>query len=312
MGWVVGNCVGQVGVGYCNRSPKALFLPCATVDFPRSGVTPVLSLPRVPTGIPPETHGNRLPPPLLPLHTRNHQHAKIAGLIPVHFMFSIYLQHLPPTPVLPTFLFIPSPITQFERQSVRLQVRCLLFSSRTRISPFYRYLSGYKYVARSLPHERAFLLSTAICPSTGALLALCLCDAHLSFPLLSVLLQVRCSLSASPTRISPFCRNLSSYRCVPRSLRLRRASLLSTAICPATGALPVLYLSDAHLPFQLLASYPATGALPALYLSDVHLFFPPPSVLLQVHCTLSTSPMRISPFHRYLSCYRCIARSLPL
>ena len=43
--------------------------------------------------------------------------------------------------------------------------------------------------------------------------------------------------------------------------------------------------------------FPATGALPALYLSDARLSFPPPSVLLQVRCSLSTSPMRISPFH---------------
>ena len=148
---------------------------------------------------------------------------------------------------------------------------------------------------------------------------------------------MRCPLSTSPRRICPFHRYLSGYRCVARSLPLRRASALSTAICTATGALPVLYLSDTHLPF------PATGALPALYLSnaclsfhrhlscytfivralllrrafllsttrlqvrcllsttDAHLPFPPLSVELQLPWTLSTSLTRISPFHRWLS-----------
>ena len=46
-----------------STSPKPIFLPYATVDFPRSGVLPVLSLPWVPTGIPLETHGNHFPPP---------------------------------------------------------------------------------------------------------------------------------------------------------------------------------------------------------------------------------------------------------
>ena len=115
-------------------------------------------------------------------------------------------------------------------------------------------------------------------------------DAHFFFPPLSFQLQVHCSLSVSPTRISPFHRYLSDYRCVSRSLPLRRASALSTARCPATGTLSFLYLSDTRLPF------PASGALPALYLSDARLSFPPPSVTLQVCCTLS-STTRISPFH---------------
>ena len=79
----------------------------------------------------------------------------------------------------------------------------------------------------------------------------------------------------------------SGYKYGARSFALGPASL-STAICPATGVLPVLYISGAHL--SLL----------------------PLSVWLQVRCSLSASPMRISPFHRYLSGYRCIARSFPL
>ena len=81
---------------------------------------------------------------------------------------SLFICHFsPPSLSLPTFLFIPPPIRQFELQSVRLQVRCLIFSSRTRVSPFYRCLSGFRCVARSLPLRRASLLSTAICPATG-------------------------------------------------------------------------------------------------------------------------------------------------
>ena len=99
-------------------------------------------------------------------------------------------------------------------------------------------------------------------------------------------------------RISPFHRHLSCYRCIARYLLLQRASLLFTAIFPARGALPVLYLSDTRLPF------PATGALPTLYLSYARLSFPPPSVLLLVRCSLSTSLTRMSPFHGYLSGYR--------
>ena len=100
-----------------------------------------------------------------------------------------------------------------------------------------------------------------------------------------------CPLSFSYHRLP---RNLnfnqSGYKYGARSLALGRASLLSTAIFSAIGALPILYLSDTHLPFQ------ATGALPTLYLSDSRPSFPPPSVLLQVRCSLSSSPMRISLF----------------
>ena len=170
-------------------------------------------------------------------------------------------------------------------------------------------------------------------------------DAHISFLPLSIRRQVYCPFSTSLTRISPFYRCLSGFRCIAHSLPLRHASLFSAAICLATGVLPVLYLSDAHLPFPPLA----TGALPALYLSDAHLPFPslflatgalpalylygahppfsPLAVPLQVHCPFSTSDMHlpfpatgacpfsmilthISPYHRYLSGYRCVARSL--
>ena len=118
------------------------------------------------------------------------------------------------------------------------------------------YQSGYKYAARSLALRHASLLSTAIFPATGALPVLYISDAHLSLPPLSVRLQVRCSLSASPTRISPFHCSLSGYRCVARSPPLRRASPLSTASCLATGLLLALYLSDAHLHFhRYLTSY---------------------------------------------------------
>ena len=96
------------------------------------------------------THCPHLPPPLVPLHTRNHQYVKIAGLAPVHFMFTIYLPLFLALAPFAHFAFIPSPIRQFELQSVRLQVRCLIFSSRTRISPFYRYLSGYRCIAHFL------------------------------------------------------------------------------------------------------------------------------------------------------------------
>ena len=153
-------------------------------------------------------------------------------------------------------------------------MRCPLSTSMTCISPFHRYLSSYRFVARSLPLQRASVLSTAICPATGALPVIYISDAHLSFTPPSVLLQVRCSFSASPTRISPFHCSLSSYRCVARSPPLQRASPLSTASCRATGSLLALCLSDAHL------------SIPAL------------SLRLQVHCPLSTSMTRISRFHR--------------
>ena len=136
------------------------------------------------------------------------------------------------------------------------------------------YQSGYKYAARSLALRRASLLSTAICPATGALPVLYISDVHLSLPPLSVRLQVRCSLSASPTRISPFQCSLSGYRCVARSPPLRRASPLSTASCRATGSLLAPCLSDVHISFPVL------------------------SLRLQVHCPLSTSMTRLSPSHR--------------
>ena len=64
---------------------------------------------------------------------------------------SLFICHFSrPSISLPTFLFIPPPIRQFELQAVPLPVLCLIFSSRTRISPFYRYLSGYRCIARSL------------------------------------------------------------------------------------------------------------------------------------------------------------------
>ena len=153
----------------------------------------------------------------------------------------------------------------FQLLSVRLQVHCPFSASLTRISPYHRYLSGYRCVARSLPLRRASLLSTALPPATGALPALHLYDTHHPFPPLAVELQVRCSLPASPTRISP-----------------------STALPPATDALPALHLYDAHLPF------------------------PPLAVELQVRYSLPASPTRISPFQCSLSGYRCVARSLPL
>ena len=123
------------------------------------------------------------------------------------FSRSLFICHIfQPKLAMPTFLFIPSPITQCEHLSVRLQVRCPLASSQTCISPFNCSLSGYRCIARSLHLWRASLLTTAICPATGALLAHCLSDAHLSFPLLSLWLQVHCPLSTSTMRISPFHR----------------------------------------------------------------------------------------------------------
>ena len=134
--------------------------------------------------------------------------------------------------------------------------------------------SGYKYGACSLALGLASLLSTAVCLATSALLTLGLSNAHFSFPWLSIRLQVCCSLSTSPTRISPFRRYLSCYRYISCSLPLRRASLLSAATCPAIGALLALCLSDAHLSFL------------------------PLFVRLQVHCLFFTSLMPISPSHR--------------
>ena len=111
------------------------------------------------------------------------------------------------------------------------------------------HISPFAPFVRSLPLRRASPLSTAICPATCALPAPYLSDAHLPFPPLSVRLPVRCLLSTSPTLISPFPRCLSSHRYATCSLPLQRASLLSTAICPATGTLPALCLSDAHVSF---------------------------------------------------------------
>ena len=135
-----------------------------------------------------------------------------------------------PSLSLPTFLFITPSNRQFELQSVRLQVWCLIFSSRTRISPFYCYLSSYRCITRSLHLCRASLLSTAVCLASGPLLDLCLSDVHLSFPLLSVRLQVHCPFFNTPTHICPFHRYFS-----------------------ATGALPTLYLYGAYPLFSPIA-----------------------------------------------------------
>ena len=111
----------------------------------------------------------------------------------------------------------------------------------------------------------------------------------------------------------------------PRSTSLRRASPLSTAIYPATGLLQALYFSPTlgspfhRYPFGYRCfdrSLPLPDALclslmrispfnrypfgcgcfnRSLLLSDAHLPFPPPSIRLQMRCTLSTSLERVSP-----------------
>ena len=115
---------------------------------------------------------------------------------------------------------------------------------------------------------------TAICPATGALHAL-----HLSLTRIPSFhhyrFNYRCVARSPPLRRAspPFHRHLSAYRCVPRSPSLGRASLLSIAICLATGALHALHLSRTRIsPFHRhLSAYRYVAC--SLPLSDIHLLF---------------------------------------
>ena len=159
--------------------------------------------------------------------------------------------------------------------------------SRTRISPFHRFLAGCTLSTslRSAPPP-----STAICRATGALHAL-----HL----------IR-------TRFSPSHRYQSSSRCGARPLPL---SDMHIPLQPLESGYK--YVSCSH-PLKCASLFsttnsPATGALPTIFLSLTFIcFFQPLEIRLQVHCELSNSLTRVSLFHCWLFGYWCVSRSLPL
>ena len=115
----------------------------------------------------------------------------------------------------------------FPPQSVRLQMRCTLYTSRTCISPFHRDLSACT-VSRMLSTslDRVSPLSTAIYPATAALHALYLFLTSISLPITRIWLQLRCPHSTSPMRISSFNRQQSSHRCVAHYFTLSDVRLL--------------------------------------------------------------------------------------
>lgn len=112
--------------------------------------------------------------------------------------------------------------------------------------------------------------------------------------------------------ISCFHCYLFGYRCIARSLHLRRPSPLVTSIYTATGALPALSILLIRSP-PSTTIYPTTGALTALFLSRTHI-----PVVTAKYTATGALPARyllrtrISRFHRYLNGYRCSARSPPL
>ena len=167
-------------------------------------------------------------------------------------------------------------------------MHCPFSTALTRISPLHSHLSCYWCVACSLLLRRVSLLFRAIVPASCVLPLFYLSDMHISISQLSFLLMVYCPVSTSLNHIYPLHRHLSCYRCAASSLLVRRASLLFTAILLATGVLPLHYLFD------------------------VYFCFPPLSVRLKVHCLLSTSPIGICPFHRYLQSYGYLAPTEPL
>ena len=124
------------------------------------------------------------------------------------------------------------------------------------------------------------------CPATGTLHAL-----HLSLtripPFHHYWFSYRCVAGSPPLRRASH-RHLSAYRCIARSPPLGRATLLSIAICLATGALHALHLSQMRTPpfHCYLSAYRCVACSPPL--SNVHLPFSPPSVRLQVSFMLST------------------------
>ena len=98
-------------------SPKAIPSPWATVDFRPSGVTPVLSRPRVPTGSPQETHGNRFTPTSPTTLTITHRKSPICenrrlGTCSFHVLY-FFIPFLGPRLLCPTLFFITLSITQF-------------------------------------------------------------------------------------------------------------------------------------------------------------------------------------------------------
>ena len=129
-----------------------------------------------------------------------------------------------------------------------------------------------------------FALSTAIYSTTGASH-----DIHLS-----------------RTGISPF-HDLSGCRRIVRSppLSYGHPPLPPPFVWPQVRCTLSTSLGNIS-PFSSAMS-PATSALHNLHLSDVHLPFPPLPGRLQVR-----SQTRTSPFHRHLSSYSSVARSLPL
>ena len=115
---------------------------------------------------------------------------------------------------------------------------------------------------------------------------------------------------------------------------LRRACPFSTSIYAATGMLPALTTSDAHVPFPRLCIRLRAGCLHSA--TDGHILVPLISFWLQVNRPLTTSlrrrspltssiypatgtlptlnlpVMRISPFPGYVSGNGCLDRSLLL
>ena len=196
-----------------------------------------------------------------------------------------------------------------------LLTRCRLSLKTVVHHAFFDSYFGYRLPAPHLSPTR-ISLSTAINPATGVLQVLYL----------------------SLTRLSPLHRYPFGARCIDCFLHLTDAFCLSlmrislsTGIHSAAGALTVLYLSWTRIsPFERLQvrcmlSATLRHASPLSItirgarcfacsppLSDAPFLFPPLSVRLQGHYTLSTSRTCISPFHGYLPAYRCVARSPPL
>ena len=261
----------------------------------------------------------------------------------------------------------------FHRVAIRLQVRCQLSSSFRRSSPF---SSGSNTAIGALP---ALQLVPMLVSFFNALQYGYRCVAHsdmrLPFQPFAIRLQVRCQLSSSFRRSSPFssgCNKATGalpalqlvptlvsffnglqygYRCVARSdtrlpfqppaIRLqvrcqlstsfRRSSPFSSGINTATGALPALQLVPTLVSFFNGLQY----GYRCVARSDMRLPFQPLAIRLPVRCQLSTSFRRSSPFssvcnratgalpalqlvptlvsffNGFQYGYRCVAHSLP-
>ena len=181
--------------------------------------------------------------------------------------------------------------TRIPPPSVRLQVHCTLPTSRTRISPFHRYQSGYRCFACPPPLSDAHSpfhrhLSAYRC----AVRSLPLSDAHHPFPALSIQQLMRFTLSTSPSHASPFSSAIIRLhvRC-PLFISPMHISFFSTARNPAIDAWPTIYLSLTCIIFYNCLQFFRRCIAPSPTLSNMCLFF-----------------------HYWLVGHCCVARCLPL